>query len=601
MSKPRQHAVDLPEARPQSARSAFVTLIQILLLAAPIIWTGMLVYLYGVNIPYKDQWDGECALFEKMASGTLGLADFFAQHNEHRIFFPRLIFYALDNLTHGNVRVELFAIQFLAAVVLFNVWRMMRVTGWTFSGLGFWLLFAASILIFSPLSHENFLFGFQIGFLLPVVCVTACLWVVPSTRPPVSFLATMVICSVCTFSVGNGFTCWALALPLLLYACKDEPWNKYAVWWGGWLATFAGNLLLYFYSYVVPPNQPSMWEVFDHPILALQYWLTYLGLPFAFGTALDPFAVAQVSAAIMLILLAWCLIYVWRRRHDSALVKRCLPWLVMIAAALVDATLTTVGRVGYGLWQALASRYVIFSILLPIGLCFLAAAIYQDMREREKSNQSATRTAVALAFVASALVVLHLLGAMAVAQTWPSRQYEHLTTKALVETINIVDEPELLDRYVCPIVPPLKRWSNLLDKIGFLNPGLIKSNAIADIVDSSQTDGFGQIDQAGKNSNQQDVMVGWAVLLKKERPADAVLLTYDDSKGESIIFAVADVGRPRTDVSQTLKDDAYLRSGWAKTFDPNKIPPDAHSLKAWAFDAENARAYPLKGAVNLPP
>jgi hypothetical protein len=32
-----------------------------------------------------------------MAAGTLGFADFFAQHNEHRILFPRLIFYSANN------------------------------------------------------------------------------------------------------------------------------------------------------------------------------------------------------------------------------------------------------------------------------------------------------------------------------------------------------------------------------------------------------------------------------------------------------------------------------------------------------------------------
>ena len=77
-----------------------------LLLGIPALWTGVLMYRFGVDIPYWDQWDGICPLFEKLASGQLGIADFFVQQNEHRIFFPRLLMYSLARLTHWNIRSE---------------------------------------------------------------------------------------------------------------------------------------------------------------------------------------------------------------------------------------------------------------------------------------------------------------------------------------------------------------------------------------------------------------------------------------------------------------------------------------------------------------
>ena len=55
-----------------------------------------------------------------MAAGTLCFADFFAQHNEHRILFPRLIFFGLGRLTHWNIRAELFVSWFLALVLPFQ-------------------------------------------------------------------------------------------------------------------------------------------------------------------------------------------------------------------------------------------------------------------------------------------------------------------------------------------------------------------------------------------------------------------------------------------------------------------------------------------------
>ena len=101
-----------------------------LVLALPALWLGWLIYSYGVDMPWGDEWDRTRLLLEKMQAGTLRLADFFAFHNEHRIFFPSLLTFALAKLTHWNVRAELFVIWILACVCSLNLWRVACVTGW---------------------------------------------------------------------------------------------------------------------------------------------------------------------------------------------------------------------------------------------------------------------------------------------------------------------------------------------------------------------------------------------------------------------------------------------------------------------------------------
>src|SRR5882724_12820993 len=79
------------------------TLAELLPIAAPPLLIGLLIFRNGVDTPFGDEWDGTAPLFEKMAAGTLGFADFFAQHNQHRILFPRLNFlrtWAPDALEH---------------------------------------------------------------------------------------------------------------------------------------------------------------------------------------------------------------------------------------------------------------------------------------------------------------------------------------------------------------------------------------------------------------------------------------------------------------------------------------------------------------------
>jgi vancomycin permeability regulator SanA len=566
------------------------------MLVLPAIWVGALVFRHGVDVPYYDQWDGICPLFEKMNAGTLRLADFFTQHNEHRIFFPRLIIFPLAILTHWNVRAELLLIELLIGVMAWNIWRLMQQTGWGRSRAGFWLFFAANALLFSPLQYDNMLWGFQIGFLLPLVLLTASLQIASSARPAVGFPATLLLCTACTFSIASGFAAWILTFPLLYFTNRNASRRMRWPGWALWFAVFLISLLLYFHGYVKPPRHPSLWEAFRHPALALQFWLAYLGLPFAFGTALDMYRVSELSGAFLVVLLAGAGVYLWKWRSDSRLVGRSLPWLMLALAAVVNASLTTMGRVGLGLWQSLASRYVPFAVLLPIGLLFILAAIVQHAGGRSPAGRGHRPVEMFLAAAAAVLALLHLLGSVKSIEIWKLYQHARLTTKALVETIPFVDEPKLLEQYVHPIVPPLRARAILLDQLGFLRPGLLKSKFIADLSDPapSLSGGYGRIQQIGKIAGNQMAVRGWALLPRKLRVADAVLLTYDDPAGKPVIFALADVGEERAEVASATGRSEYLRSGWVKAFDPSRFPDGLQTLKAWAFDAEACRAYRLE-------
>ena len=583
-----------------SAKRHALLALRTLLLLAPLFWAAMLVGCNGVDVPYTDQWDGEEPLFARMAAGTLGVGNFFAQHNEHRIFFPRLIFFGLARLTHWNVCAEMWFILGLAAVIAFNVWRIMRATGRTGAGAGFWLFFAANVLIFSPLHRENMLNGFQIGFLLPLACASACAWVgvLPTARA--RFAGTMALSVVCTFSIASGFTCWLLSLPLLAWTGGSGTWTRDRRWWLAWAGVFAASVFLYFHGYVKPPSHPDPWLFVRHPVDASRYGLTYLGLPFAFGTALAPDIVAQAAGGAMCAVLAAAAVYLWRERADTALMRRCLPWLPLAAIALVNAAVTMAGRLGFGLWQALASRYVAFAMFLPIGLMFIALAIHEHLRARPGRAEVAARVGMGLSALASALAVLHVLGACSVAGDWEDTGRGMLKSKALVETINVVDEPELVAEYVTN--GPLREKAGLLDRIGYLHPPLVKSRRIDGIADVSApvTAEFGCFEHAVRGPDHGLRMAGWAVLPDGERPADAVLLTYDDAAGQPIIFSLAETGLARADVAGARRTSGFLGSGWQKTCKPGATPPGAGTIKAWGFDADTGRAYRLRGQATVP-
>src|SRR5437764_7589691 len=74
-----------------------ITLIASAATLLPIAFIVALIWRYGVNVPFWDEWS-LIDLFEHAHAHKLSLADFLAQNNEHRLVFPKLIFLALEQL-----------------------------------------------------------------------------------------------------------------------------------------------------------------------------------------------------------------------------------------------------------------------------------------------------------------------------------------------------------------------------------------------------------------------------------------------------------------------------------------------------------------------
>jgi hypothetical protein len=87
-------------------------------IAAGVSWLFILVpaalaYLYvhafGVNVVFADAWE-MVPIFRKWSHNRLTFADLYAQHVEHRMFFPRVAELALGILTRYNNVAEMYVI-----------------------------------------------------------------------------------------------------------------------------------------------------------------------------------------------------------------------------------------------------------------------------------------------------------------------------------------------------------------------------------------------------------------------------------------------------------------------------------------------------------
>jgi hypothetical protein len=574
------------------------TLAELLLIAAPPLLIGLLIFRNGVDTPFWDQWDGTAPLFEKMAAGTLGFTDFFAQHNEHRILFPRLIFFGLGRLTDWNTRAELFVSWFLALICLFNIWQMTQRSAWKDSTRSFWILFSSSVLLFNPLSHDNFLWGFQIGFLLPLACVTAGIWVAIYVRHPLNFVFSIILCIICTFSIASGLTSWLLTTPLLMLAQARSTSSK--KWWAIWILTFLLALLVYFWGYEKPPRHPSLLSPVSHPISALEFILVFLGNPFTFGTNLPPLPLGVGLGGLLVVILLICAVYLWNKRADRNLLAEGLPWLILAMVAVSSAVLTMIGRLGFGPAQVRASRYITFAVMLPIALLALVPMVRSHWT-RSFSARGQLMTKAASFLLLSPFIFLSCPSFLSDLPVWPVIRQMRLYGKTLVSFINVVPEPEALARRVFPYDGRVKSAANALNRIGYLHPPLLQSNLIRDVADpaSSGSARFGEF-QFHEQEPGEIELGGQAFLPEKQGPADAVLITYDNAEGEPVICAIVSLQVPREPRLRAAWDPSALPSRWGRILPIDRLPEGQQCLlKAWSYDAEACRAYRLEGSVTV--
>lgn len=568
------------------------------LLSLPALWTGILMYRFGVDIPYWDQWDGICPLFEKLEIGQLRIADFFAQHSEHRIFFPRILIYTLARLTDWNIRWELLMMWVLACVTLGNFALITQET--LRKPTNFWLLLGASVLLFSPLQWENWLWGFQLGLVMPITAFTASLWTTRLLRIPAAFLSTIALCTVITFSGASGFASWLLCTPLLLFPEGRLVWRDRIGWWILWVAVAVGSFLLYFHNYQRPSYHPDPFFVLSHPLDGICYILAFIGGPFAMGTDLNPMLVSNFAGGLLLLCFCACLCFLWQQRANAEFVKKALPWIVLCAFALMNAFAAMIGRLGFGAGQALSSRYVTFAVLFSIGLLFFAAQVLDFIR-RDSPKAALLLTRVRPCLV-TAYALLLLLGGVTITQVYRDVKRSRLWQKAVVQSVNQVDEPELMAGLVHVHTGPLKARINVLDRFGYLRPPLLRSNNMREITQAPSADqaGNGELQRAGNAADGRLVVGGWAFLPDRQRPADAVMLAYDDPSGAPTLFALALVGSATPDISKSHNGNSiYLLTGWEKVFNKSVLPVGVKVIRAYAYDAESAKAYMLLGVLNL--
>jgi hypothetical protein len=198
-------------ASPPALLSAFA----LFLLVAGARW--WLIGRYSSDVPWLDQWDAEAqGLYQPWRTGILNIQTWFAPHNEHRIFFTRVLALGLLWLNRQwDPRLQMVVNACLYAIipaVLFLVLRRGRTPGFQISC---WVLLA--VLGSLPYGATNTLLGFQSQFYFLAGFSLLAIYTLANSRPG-SIWWTAGVISGCAalVSMASGFAAALAVLGVLL-------------------------------------------------------------------------------------------------------------------------------------------------------------------------------------------------------------------------------------------------------------------------------------------------------------------------------------------------------------------------------------------------
>lgn len=561
----------------------------------PMIYGAYLVRHYGVEVPTLDDWE-MAPLIVQAHTGQLKFADIFAQQQEARTVLPKLIFVLSAMRGHWDVRDLMMLSVISCGLTAAGIFILLRRAdlGPAAVAICFWLIV---LTIFSPAQFELWIFASGFPSFLPAFFLVVALVALGTLRStPVKFFACAMLAAASSFTLANGLLAWGLTFPTLLLAQRPSRWRS---WLALWLGACAICAAIYFRGYERPPYHPPFAPAAP-PLEYASFILEFLGggLTYSFRHYA---AAATIFGVLQPLLYLLALAYTAQRVRDKVFLARIIPWFALGLYSIGSACLTALGRIPYGASYARSSRYVTFSLYLTVAVIALVAIIGREILASHPSNRSRIWVFVtSIVLVIAYLVPYKTCAANALFFLRALSRKDRLARAAVLFNATL-DTKDLIKKTVYPVSGPVMQRADALDQLNLIRPRLLRTNHLSamphEAVDENHPSGFCEtVAPVGQESYRAS---GWATLNAKGRPADCVLIAYQDPHDhEWIALTISDSFEMRPDVVKRFRNIDQLWSGWSATFLRNAFPPDAR-LSFWAVNADEPKLYQLGGECSL--
>lgn len=547
-------------------------------------------------LPFWDAW-----VFAKLAR-TIDWNNFLTvlwqQHNEHRLVVTRLIGLADMRYFGGAGYLDLAAIWLMqlggAAIVIALGFG---VTAGSFSSAASrirWRVFIVALtaaLLFSAVQLENLTWSIQTCFIgawfLFAVAFLALKKYLDSDK--VGWLAAALAATVLSMLCLADGAIAPLIVGLALLVARR--WRAVAVSF----VVFAAGLAAYLHGYVSPPYHEAPLDALQRPATLAAYIAVYLGNIFdpieIFSPGNFRFYLSGAFGLAAIVAVAALLCPMARQQARAAgateaerrVASAALALYGLVAMGVTQGIVTALGRINFGLIQALSSRYTTAVFYLWIALFLLTLNLARRAR---------------LDWIARGWAFLALLFcvALGIRQAPMGHEYEYrgIRLELVADALRVgVTEKALMLRsfsnydFVMANVPyliqnRLSSFSRYSDLIGRPFGELVASGAAFDCA--------GAFDRVVDDGIVGGVRVsGWAWLPAEARHPDLIVLV--DAAGTTVGLATswnrdADIAKAHPETARGYaRWQGYSRAGRA--------------VAAYVFSPERKAACKLKGILNI--
>ncbi len=416
------------EAAPEGRFDRALTLLAVLVPPAILGWA---IASFAVNMLIYDDWRWADMVL-KFDAGHLTFADLWHQNNEHRLLLPSLIALGLSRLGgYNTVRESFFSLACaLATLACINVLLRRSLPSRAVP----WILLIESILLFSLNQLENFMWGFQIAWIL-IDFLLFVMVVALTGRRLSAFECTSGLGAMIAACISSAQGLSLIPIGLLLLVVRRPVPLRYAALW-----TVAGIVTAVTYFWGMNYNAPQYAEPHmpANPLVRIPIFLVFMGTPMA-RWAGNAGAIAAGSV-VTLLALAALLRFAALVRARSPDVERWVPWIAPTLFGLGGGMMVSFGRSGLGFDFVRAERYETLASMTLLGLVPLAVLAVCEA-PRGEGRRRAALAACALG------VLLAIPFAVEYSTAIAFGRYEHaalLEQQAMVRNYRQYDDATLI-------------------------------------------------------------------------------------------------------------------------------------------------------------
>lgn len=332
----------------------------------PLLGTLLIIFVFGVNAPFFDDW-WILQFLKKYDAQTLQFRDLFLPLNEHILAAPLLLFFALGKATAFNFKTFMVATQilwFLAFWGIYDrVYHRSGLRGKTLNG----ATLVLSFFWFNWRSSDSIVSGFQLSFLMALsFAILSCCFLDRFSESPrerkLAGLLALVFAILASYSTSSGLLAWPVGALYLILTPRFRAGAKLlllSLWSFFALKVIFHYLKLTKKSYAAVQHGTSLEAYF-------KYYFTLL------GNHLDHESFARGLGVVAFLLLILLAVSVLRRQKIAA-----LAWeLSLLSFPTALSLLMTWGRFHEVPAQALSNRYVICLVIFYAALVILAQRLF---------------------------------------------------------------------------------------------------------------------------------------------------------------------------------------------------------------------------------